>query len=148
MSETSLVKRIFSLAKNRVKEFFADFWSFLKNVLRLFRQNFKEVMLFILFCSVFTMVVTSALKAVVVEAMMKVSGETYIVPENLRQVFLSPASMILILIFAIVMTFLSLFEIAGLIHAFSMGQKGLDTNIPSMFMAGLRACRKALDPRN
>lgn len=148
MSDPSPAKKIFSFVKNRVKRFFEDFWSFLKNVLILFRQNFKEVMLFILFCSAFTMMVTSALKAVLVEAMMKAAGVTYIVPENLQQVFLSPASIIFMLLFAIVITFMSLFEIAGLIHAFSMGHIGRDTNIPSMFMAGLRACRKALNPRN
>lgn len=148
MSDKQDNKNIFTAIKDRIRLFFHDFWLFLKNVLTLFRQNFKEVMLFILLCSVFTMMVTSALKAILIEAMMKASGVTYIVPGNLKLVFLSPASIIMMIVFAIVITFMSLFEIAGLLHAFSMGQIGRDTNIPSMFMAGFRACRKALNPKN
>ncbi len=148
MSDKQDNKNIFTAIKDRIRLFFHDFWLFLKNVLTLFRQNFKEVMLFILLCSVFTMMVSSALKAILIEAMMKASGVTYIVPGNLKLVFLSPASIIMMIVFAIVITFMSLFEIAGLLHAFSMGQIGRDTNIPSMFMAGFRACRKALNPRN
>ena len=148
MSGSSERKNIFTAIRDRVKTFFIDFGQFLKKVLILFKQNFKEVMLFILFCSAFTMMVTSALKAVLIKAIMNVSGVTYIVPVNLKQVFLSPASIIMMTVFAIVITFMSLFEIAGLLHAFSMGHIGRDTNIPSMFMAGFRACRKALNPKN
>ena len=148
MSGTSNDKNISSSIRNRVKRFFSDFQSFLKSILKLFKQNFKEVMIFILFCSVFTMTATSALKAVLIEAMMKAAGVTYIVPSNLQQVTLSPASIILVIVFAIMITFMSLFEIAGLLHAFSMGYIGRDTNLPSMFQAGLRACRKALNPKN
>lgn len=148
MSDTPNRKNIFTVAKNRIKKFFNDFWLFLKKVLSLFKQNFKEVMLFILICSAFTMTATSALKAVLVEAIMRTAGETYIVPANLKQIILSPASILMIIVFAILVTFMSLFEIAGLIHAFSMAQIGSDTNLPSMFYAGMRACRKALNPRN
>jgi glycerophosphoryl diester phosphodiesterase len=148
MSDTSNRKSIFTVIKDRTKRFFSDFWLFLKNVLVLFKQNFKEVMLFILICSAFTMTATSALKAALVDAIMKAAGETYIVPANLKQIVLSPISIILIIIFSILVTFMSLFEIAGLLHAFSMGQIKRDTNLPSMFYAGMRACRKALNPKN
>ena len=148
MSDPSSGKKILTLIKNRVERFFSDFVLFLKDVLILFKQNFKEVMLFILICSAFTMTATSALKAVLVDAMMNAAGEAYIVPVNLQNVFLSPASILMMLVFAIVITFMSLFEIAGLLHAFSMGKVSRDTNLPSMFYAGLRACRKALNPKN
>ena len=148
MSGASNGKSLLTVIKDRIKKFFSDFWSFLKKVLVLFKQNFKEVMLFILICSAFTMTATSALKAVLIEAMMQTSGVTYIVPSNLQHVFLSPASIILMIIFAILVTFMSLFEIAGLLHAFSMGYIGRDTNIPSMFYAGFRACKKSLHPKN
>ena len=120
----------------------------LKNIFILFQQNFKEVTLFILFCAVFNMIATSQLKNALIELMMKVSGTTYIVPINLQQVFLHPGSILLILFFSVIITFLALFEIAGLLHAFSMGQVGRETNLTSMFLAGLRTCRNALHPRN
>ena len=128
--------------------FVKGFWQFLKNVFILFKQNFKEVMLFILFCSIFTATATFFLKDLLLKLLMKVSGVTYIAQVNWREVFFNPASVVLIIVFAMIVTLLSLFEIAGLLHAFSMSQVGRDTNLTSMFIAGLRSCRKALHPAN
>lgn len=148
MSEPKSTENVFSRIKNTVSGFFAGFRSFLKNVWILFKQNFKEVMIFILFCSTFTTIATSLLKEVLIKGMMKVSGVTYIVPANLNTVLLNPLSVLMIIVFSIIITFFSLFEIAGLLNAFSMAQVGRGTNLTSMFMAGLRACRKALHPKN
>ena len=134
--------------EKKIAGFFAGFWKFLKNIFILFKQNFKEVMLFMLICSVFTAISTSILESLLIKAMMKVSGVTYIVPANLRSVIVNPASIILIIIFLILITLFSLFEIAGLLHAFSMAQVGRNTNLTSMIMAGFRACKKALNPKN
>ncbi|MBR2822051.1 MAG: glycerophosphoryl diester phosphodiesterase membrane domain-containing protein [Clostridiales bacterium] len=134
--------------RSTVNKFFQGFLSFLKNVWILFKQNFKEVMIFILFCSTFTTIATSLLKEVLIKGMMKVSGVTYIVPANLKSVLLNPLSILMIIVFSVIITFFSLFEIAGLLHAFSMAQVGRGTNLTSMFMAGLRACRKASHPKN
>ena len=105
-------------------------------------------MLFILFCTVVTAVISNTLKNLLLNAMMNVSGQTFIAPVNMRLVFLHPFSIIMELVFAIVVTLFSLFEIAGLLHAFSMAQIGRETNLSSMFMAGVRACRKAVHPQN
>ncbi len=134
--------------EKKIAGFFVGFWKFLKNIFILFKQNFKEVMLFMLICSVFTAISTSILESLLIKAMMKVSGVTYIVPANLRSVIVNPASIILIIIFLILITLFSLFEIAGLLHAFSMAQVGRNTNLTSMIMAGFRACKKALNPKN
>ena len=136
------------LIKDRSSSYYNRFLDFIKNVLILFKQNFKEVMLFILFCTVVNAVISNMLKTLLLNAMMSVTGQTYIAPVNMREVFLHPVSIIMALAFAIAVTLLSLFEIAGLLHAFSMAQIGRETNLSSMFMAGLRACRKALLPQN
>ena len=148
MADPKSTETVFSRIKSTVSGFFAGFRSFLKNVWILFKQNFKEVMIFILFCSTFTTIATSLLKEVLIKGMMKVSGVTYIVPANLKTVLLNPLSVLMIIVFSIIITFFSLFEIAGLLNAFSMAQVGRGTNLTSMFMAGLRACRKALHPKN
>ena len=96
-----------------------------------------------LICSVFTAIATSVLESLLIKAMMKACGVTYIVPDNLRNVIVNPVSIILIIIFLILITLFSLFEIAGLLHAFSMAQVGRNTNLTSMLMAGFRACKKA-----
>ena len=134
--------------KSIANKFFKDFNYFLKNTYILFKQNFKEVTIFILFCASFSMLATSILKNLVFDLMMKVSNTTYISPINLKDVFLNPGSIVLLLLFIVTITFIALFEIAGLLHAFSMGQVGRDTNLTSMVMAGLRTCKKALHPKN
>ena len=129
--------------RKKIASFFAGFWIFLKNIFILFSQSFKEVMFFMLICSVFTAIATSVLESLLIKAMMKACGVTYIVPDNLRNVIVNPVSIILIIIFLILITLFSLFEIAGLLHAFSMAQIGRNTNLTSMLMAGFRACKKA-----
>lgn len=141
-------KSAIGVIKTKGSGFYKSFLYFIKNVLILFRQNFKEVMLFILFCTVVTAVISNTLKNLLLNAMMNVSGQTFIAPVNMREVFLNPLSIVMALVFAIVVTLFSLFEIAGLLHAFSMAQIGRETNLSSMFMAGLRACRKAVHPQN
>ena len=79
-----------------------------KKTFILFRLNFKEVALFILFCAIFNMIATSLLKQILISLMMRVSGTTYIAPVNLRAVLLYPGSVLLILLFLIIITFLSL----------------------------------------
>ncbi|MBR6988098.1 MAG: glycerophosphoryl diester phosphodiesterase membrane domain-containing protein [Clostridiales bacterium] len=141
-------KSLFSLVRTKVNKFFQDFWEFLKSVLSLFRLDFCEAMLFILFCTIFTAFATSILKKLLFGAMMWVSGETYIAPANAKHVFFHPVSIVLMIIFAVIITLFSLFEIAGLLHTFSVAKAGYETNLTCMFLAGFRACRKALNPRN
>ncbi len=134
--------------KGSIGGFFEGFLSFLKNVLILFKQDFREVMLFILFCTVFTATATYFLKEFMLQSMMRYSNTTYIATSNWREVFFNPVSLVIMIVFAVIITLFSLFEIAGLLHVFSVAQIGRDTNLTSMFMAGLRACRKALHPKN
>ena len=139
---------VFSRSLKRIGNFFLGFWDFLKNVLLLFRRDYIETTLFILFCTIFTAVTTSILKELLIKAMMKVSGVTYIAPVNVRQVFFNPVSIVLMIIFAVLVTLMSLFEIAGLLHTFSVAQVGRETNLTCMFIAGFKACVKALHPKN
>ena len=142
------IDKVFLLIRKRVAEYFQSFGHFFKRVLLLFTQDYVETALFILFCTIITAATTSLLKKVLVKAMMWVSGVTYIAPVNLKQVLLNPLSIIMMLIFAVIVTLMSLFEIAGLLHTFSVAQAGRETNLTCMFMAGFRACWKALNPRN
>lgn len=147
-ANTAGKNNLFTLAGIRINGFFHGFWEFLKNVLSLFRLDFFEATLFILFCTIFTAFATSVLKNLLFSAMMKVSGVTYIAPSNMKQVFLNPVSILLMIIFAVIVTLFALFEIAGLLHTFSVAHAGYETNLTCMFLAGFRACRKALNPRN
>lgn len=142
------IDKVFLLLRKRIVEYFQGFGRFFKRVLLLFTQDYVETALFILFCTIITAATTSILKKLLVKGMMLVSGVTYIAPVNLKQVLLNPLSIIMMLLFAVIVTLMSLFEIAGLLHTFSVAQAGRETNLTCMFMAGFRACWKALNPRN
>ena len=139
---------VFQRIGNQLLVFLRGFGSFLGSIMKLFRQDYVETTIFILFCSIFSAGATSILKNIIIEIIMRVTGVTYIAPANIKHVLLNPISIILILIFAVIVTLLSLFEIAGLLHTFSVAQAGCETNLTCMFLAGFRACRKALHPRN
>ena len=142
------IDKVFLILRRRIIEYFQGFGRFFKRVLLLFTQDYVETALFILFCTIITAATTSILKKLLVKGMMLVSGVTYIAPVNLKQVLLNPLSIIMMLLFAVIVTLMSLFEIAGLLHTFSVAQAGRETNLTCMFMAGFRACWKALNPRN
>ena len=137
-----------SIGKCKLVTFFQGFGRFIAEVLSLFKRDYIEGTLFILFCTIFTAVSTSVLKEVVIWGMMKVNGVTYIAPSNIKQVLLNPLSIIMMILFAVLVTLMSLFQIAGLLHTFSVGRTGRETNLTCMFKAGFRACRKALHPKN
>ena len=134
--------------KRKIEKFFADFKIFLKDTFMLFKENFHEVFIFILMCAFISIVGTIILKDVILKLILDVNGVTYIAPLNLLQVLLSTKTILLLLIFLVLSAFMAVFEIAGLLHAFSMSQVGRDTNIVSMCSAGLRTCKKAIDPHN
>ena len=134
--------------KEQARHFASETVYFLKNTFLLLRQNFKEVMVFIIACSVISLIATAALTSITTDLLMRFAGTTYISPANLREVLLNPPAVIVLIAEQVLATLIALFQIAGLLHAFSMGQIGLDTNLASMVAAGLRTCRKALSPRN
>ena len=142
------IDKVFLIIKKHVTEYFQSFGHFFRRVLLLFTQDYVETALFILFCTIITAAMTSLLKKLLIKAMMFVSGVTYIAPVNLTKVIFNPLSIMMMLIFAVIVTLMSLFEIAGLIHTFSVAQAGRETNLTCMFMAGFRACWKALNPKN
>ena len=106
------IDKVFAILKRRVAEYFQGFGHFFKRVLLLFTQDYVETALFILFCTIITASATSILKKLLVKAMMLVSGVTYIAPVNLKQVLFNPLSILMMLIFAVIVTLMSLFEIA------------------------------------
>ena len=148
LAKIPTLARFAAIGKNRTVHFFVGFGQFLKEVLSLFKRDYIEGTMFILFCTLFTAVTTSVLKEILIWAMMKVSGVTYIAPNNLKHVLFNPISIFMMIIFAVIVTLLSLFEIAGLLHTFSVGRTGRETNLTCMFRAGFRACKKALHPKN
>ena len=67
---------LFSRSLHRIGQFFVGFWDFLKNVLLLFRRDYIETTLFILFCTIFTAVTTSVLKELLIKAIEEFTNAT------------------------------------------------------------------------
>ncbi len=135
-----------------LKEHFKSYWKrfilFLQNMLLFFRQGFKQVMLFSLFCMVLSFLVTAAMDYLIPKLFSMTAGISFLNQGNGLQVATSPTSIYLLLLYLIVSSFLSLFEIAGLIYAYSMIQIGRDVSTAGMAEAGWRICLKTLKPKN
>ncbi|MBQ8068122.1 MAG: glycerophosphoryl diester phosphodiesterase membrane domain-containing protein [Solobacterium sp.] len=135
-----------------LKEHFESFWKrfvlFLQNMLLFFRQGFKQIMLFSLFCMVLSFLVTAAMDYLIPKLFSLTAGISFLNQGNGLQVATSPTSIYLLLLYLIISSFLSLFEIAGLIYAYSMIQIGRDVSTAGMAEAGWRICLKTLKPKN
>jgi len=134
--------------RERAAAFGKDIARFLKETLGLILQNRTSVILFILISSVFSLMATSGLTSLTTWLLMRLSGVSYLSPANIASVVLRPTSLLVLLLEQVLATLIALFQIAGLLHAYSMSQIGLETNLSSLFAAGLRTCRKALRPKN
>ena len=109
MPETLSFKGICKKCKDQTTRFFKRFLKFLRGIWILFKQSFRVVMLFILLCSVFTIMATSVLKDLLITLMMKVTGVEYIVPANLSHVLFNPISIGVMIIFAVIVPRMSFF---------------------------------------
>ena len=125
-----------------------EVWGFLRDTLTLFRQNARQVILFVLASSVLSLMATLALTHSVTRLLMMFAHTTHISPANLFEVALNPACVVTLIVEQVLAALIALFQIAGLLHAFSMAQVGLPTNLWSMVAAGSRCAVKALHPRN
>ena len=143
-----MIKEKFNKLKETVDKFFAEFQIFLKNTLMLFKENFHEVFIFAALCAAVSIIATIVLKDLAFNALLFFNDQTYICPVNLMTFLRSNVTWFILLVFVVLMALISIFEIAGLLHAFSMSQIGRDTNIASMCMAGVKTCKKAFDPKN
>lgn len=118
------------------------------NIWLFFRQEYKEIFLFTLFCAALSFAVSELLGIILPKLFCSTTGIYYLNQSNMLEAAKNPISFILVLIYVIAATHLSLFEISGLLHAFSMAQIGRDSNLTSMMKAGLRTLKKTLNPKN
>ena len=121
---------------------------FIGNVWMILRVDPLHKIIFSFSCALFSLFSAEAMYYIFSRVLVNLEGIQYIDKSNVIQVCTSPVTLILILLFLIIMTFTALFEIGGLLHAFSMAQIGRKIDIWSMIAAGERTCRKTLSPRN
>lgn len=132
----------------RISDFIRKIGQFLKNVWLLLSFDPIIKPAFSILCGVFSLIICYFVKGAFYRLLVLLKGIKYIDKGNMLSVCASFEAVALVLLFLIIMTFCALFEIGGLLHAFSMAQVGRRTDIWSMMMVGLRTCRKSLHPRN
>ena len=121
---------------------------FIGNLWMIFIVDPFHKIIFSFSCAVFSLFAAEVMRNAFSRVLIDLEGISYIDKSNMVMVCASPVTIILILLFLIIMTFTPLFEIGGLLHAFSIAQIGLETDFWSMAAAGARTCRKTLSPRN
>lgn len=128
--------------------FVSDFVLFLKNVFLFFRSEFKAIIAFTFLCTFGFMIVTWYINYAINAVFVHCSDISYVALGNADKVATSPAAWFCGIFFIFSSAFLTLFEVSGLVHCYSMSQVGRETNVASMVAAGFRTCRKTLKPVN
>ena len=121
---------------------------FIRNVRLILAVDLPHKIIFSFSCALFSLFSAEAMYYAFSRVLVNLEGIKYIDKSNVIGVCTSPVTLILLLLFLIIMTYTALFEIGGLLHAFSMAQIGRRTDIWSMVAAGAKTCRKTLSPRN
>ncbi len=134
--------------KNRIFDFFQHFVLFLKNILLFFKAELREIILFTLLCMIISIASLQLLNDVISFLYTSLTGFKFVNLGNIAEVARSPVTYLSLLLYLIPSTFLAIFEISGLLHAYSMSQVGRDTTLLNMVMAGYRVCKKTLNPKN
>ena len=111
---------------------------FIRNVRLILAVDLPHKIIFSFSCALFSLFSAEAMYYVFSRVLVNLEGIQYIDKSNVIQVCTHPVTLILILLFLIIMTNTALFEIGGLLHAFSMAQIGRKTDIWSMIAAGER----------
>ena len=142
------MKQLFKNITAAARSFYEGFLLFLKNLLLFLRHGFRQIISFSLFCLTLSFLTTETMNYLLAKAFSAFSRFPFLNEGNMHEFMSEPVTWLLILIYLIFASFLSLFEIAGLIHAYSLIQVGREVPIAGMFEAGWRTCRKTLLPKN
>ena len=108
------------ISLENINSYFINLWKdfnfFVSNAFLLLKKNFKEVMLFTIICTILSLMFIGSLKYLFLHIVMNANGIAYISPNNLIDLLLSPICILLMIVFFLFVTFVALFEIAGLLH--------------------------------
>lgn len=125
----------------KIPRFFFELWDMLKT-------NLGICVVFVLLYAVVNAIVTPTIIHLLINLALTLNGVTYLGPDNLSRVALSPWTFLLAIPALITIIFPPIFEVSGLLHAFSMGKVGRKTSVGGIISAGLHACRRSFKPQN
>ena len=134
--------------RNSLRSFYQNLKVFLSNLLLFFRTNLSLILAFDILCAFVSAVCLHAANLFLSRLFVRITGFSFLNFGNIAAFARNPFSYLFILLFLITATFFSLFEISGLLHAYSMAQIGRSPDLFGMITVGLNTCRKTINPKN
>lgn len=131
-----------------LKRIWLAIYKYIRQMISMMKVNWEKQLIFVLLFVVVNAFATSATANFLLDLALKIRGMEYISNENFLTFLLHPATIVILYLALVCFTAFSIFEIAGLMHAYHMGRMGKRTKIYCMIGAGFNACIKCLDPRN
>ncbi|MCF0228309.1 MAG: glycerophosphoryl diester phosphodiesterase membrane domain-containing protein [Parasporobacterium sp.] len=121
----------------------------LKSIWDTIRFNFGTTLLFVLIFTALNFITTYVIVKLYLNILCLLSGDSsYIAPSNLGSIVSNPVSWIVIIVFAIVITMMALFEVTGLVYIFSMSRLHTKIHLGEAITAAVTRCRRTIRPKN
>lgn len=114
----------------------------------LLRSNLLPGVSFLLIFIVFSSFINELLYNIGYYLSNNLTGVYFLTNDNLFSVFKNPINIVILFLIYICMSGLALFEIAGIMHLYSMSKNGKKTTISGMAEAAMHAYKRCLNPNN
>lgn len=134
--------------KLEIKKKFKEAFALVYDTLILIVRNIKPILIFVLLYAIFNISACDIVFDVFCSIGAKIIGIDYICPDNIVWALTRPTIILIIIIMFVCFSFIAIFEIAGLMHAYSLGHVKKKTTFFGMVDAAIHACEKCLHPRN
>lgn len=118
------------------------------SVKSVFSTNLGCILLYVLLYTIFAVLFFDTVSTVGLRLEMMLAGIEYIGPDTLFPLLVNMKTLPITFLFCLLLLVASLIEIAGILHACSMGLIGKKTSVPCMLTAALHATKRALYPKN
>ena len=135
------MKKIINRLRNSLRFFFSGTKSIIKGC-------FRQALIFSFLYSFIYFVIVDSVMDLALKVGLRAAGVSYLGQDNLWSVLLRPSSVLVIFAAAVMLTVISLFEIAGMMYACSLSRNRKPVTLSGMVHAGIRACIKTLMPKN
>lgn len=131
-----------------MKEYFKHELEIMENSANLIFSNIIPIIIYIIFFSIFNLLGAISILYLSCYFILTITGKMYIGPDTLFSIFTNPLAIIIIIIASVMFSFLAIFEISGLVHAYSMSFLNKKTSFKGMIISSINSSRKSLLPVN
>lgn len=131
-----------------MKEFFEKEFETMKASANLIISNVRPIVVFIIFFAIFNLLGVLSISRLCLNFMLIVANKTYFGPDTLFTVFTNPFALLIFLITGVMFSFFAIFEISGLVHAYSMSFLHKKTTFRGMIISSINASKRSLLPKN